>query len=261
MNKRAQRLGLIAMVLTLLVGCANVSPNSGASEESETSEKTVSLEANYEMKTSEEIEITQDYSFQIDNKTPYQELLTKTVDIHTFAQTFDMYGTGRGIDDVMEVIGVECLRKTSGGALYSIHKVEQGGLLYIFYNYEDKSAEIKTNEIRHWFYVMKRQSSAEIMDLKGKGATIEDVIKINGAEQIYLNCYSADPKIQSGEEGVLTTYHYFTDGILELRYYYIQGELVCVPYHLEINFGLRDRKDEESSPYKALIYGMDWVEN
>ena len=260
MNKRAYKLGLIAIVLTLLVGCANANPDSSALEESNTSEKDSSLEASYEMKTRDDIEITQDYIFQVDNKTPYQELITKTVDIHMFAQNFDMYGSGRGIDDVMEVFGVECLRRTPGGALYSIHKVEQGGLLYIFYNHDDRKTEIKTNEIRHWFYVRKRQSSEEIRNLKGKGATIEDVIEINEAEQIYLNCYRADPTFQGGEDGVLTTFHYFTDGILEIRYYWIYGEFVCVPYFLHKDFNLEDRKASEYSLYNAFIYGMDWVE-
>ena len=34
MNKRAQKLGLIAIVLTLLVGCTNATPDSGGGDES-----------------------------------------------------------------------------------------------------------------------------------------------------------------------------------------------------------------------------------
>ena len=259
MNKRAQKLGLIAIVLTLLVGCTNASPDSGGGDESNDLGKEISLEANYEMKTNEEIEITQDYGvFQVDNETPYQELITKTVDIHTFAQYFHMYGYNRGIDDVMEVIGVECLRETPMDTLYSVHKVEQGGLLYIFYHNDDPEAEIRTNEIRQWFYVPKRIKYTEISKLKGKGATIEDVIKIDKADQIFLNCYRADPMYQ-GEEGVLTTYHFCEGGILETTYYWIHGEFVCAPSTMP-NYFLSDIKISNYDIYDTRILAMDWVE-
>lgn len=32
-----------------------------------------------------------------------------------------------------EAFGVECLRKNKAGNYYSVHKIKQGGLLYIFY--------------------------------------------------------------------------------------------------------------------------------
>lgn len=254
MKKRVQKLGLIAIVLTLLVGCTNANPDA---------DKDISLEATYEMKTREDIEITQDYGvFEVDNKTPYQELLTKTVDIHTFAENFDIYGSNRGIDDVMEFIGVECLRKTPMGALYSIHKVKQGGLLYIFYNNHEPGAEIRTNGIRQWFYVPERIYATPIKNLDGKGATIEDVIKFNKADQIFLNCYRADPTFQNGEDGVLTTYQYCVEGILKTTYYWIYGEFVGGSYSLDPDFILPDQKEDytEYTWYDAHIYDMDWVE-
>ena len=230
-----------------------------SSEEIDTVEKTNSLEESYELKRSiYDVEVTQDYGiFQVDNTTPYQELITKAVDIHQFAQYFDHSG-GRGIDEVMEFIGVECLRETEAGALYSVHKVEQGGLLYIFYHNDDLEAEIRTNEIRQWFYVPKRIKYTEISKLKGKGATIEDVIKIDKADQIFLNCYQADPTYQ-GEEGVLTTYHFCEDGILETTYYWIHGEFVCAPSTMP-NYFLSDIKISNYDIYDTRILAMDWVE-
>jgi hypothetical protein len=107
----------------------------GTLETEITSENTNSLEKRYEVNYQyDAIVVTQDYGiFPVDNTTPYQDLITKTVDIHNFASHFEQTG-GRGIDDVMEFMGVECLRETEAGALYSVHKVEQGGLLYILYS-------------------------------------------------------------------------------------------------------------------------------
>ena len=72
----------------------------------------------------------------------------------------------------MEFIGVECLRETEAGALYSVHKVEQGGLLYIFYNTPEFLTEITTNEIRNWYYVPKRLSSSDFDSMIYKNLTI-----------------------------------------------------------------------------------------
>lgn len=132
MNKNVRILGLITIISMLLIGCTNVNPNLDTLEDTSTIEKANSLEESYELKIYDDIEITQDYGvFQADNTTPYEELITKNVDIHTFVQNFDMFGTGRGIDDVMEFIGVECLRETEN-AIYSVHKVEQGDFSIYF---------------------------------------------------------------------------------------------------------------------------------
>ena len=72
----------------------------------------------------------------------------------------------------MEFIGVECLRETEAGAFYSVHEVEQGGLLYIFYNTPEWLTEITTNEIRNWYYVPKRLSSSDFDSMIYKNLTI-----------------------------------------------------------------------------------------
>lgn len=278
MNKKAHKLGLIAIVLTLLVGCTNANPDSNseedtstieesntseltdASEEINSEEKTNDLEASYELKLSiYDVEVTQDYGvFQVDNTTPYQELITKTVDIHRFAQYFDHCG-GRGIDEVMEFIGVECLRETEAGALYSVHKVEQGGLLYIFYYNHDWEAEIRTNGIRGWFYVRERLSTSDFDSLQENVSTIGDVIRINEVEQIFLNCYQADP-MYCGLGTDLYTYHYLEDGIYAVKYDLIDEKLVLTNQILVGDFDIPFTRESQYYPYYARILDMDWVE-
>ncbi len=232
-------------------------------EESDATEQTNTdnpLEKRYEVDYSyDTIEVTQDYGvFQVDNTTPYQELITKTVDIHQFAQYFEpIYGGG--IEKVMEFIGVECLRQTETGALYSVHKVEQGGLLYIFYSNYDWETEIRTNDVKAWFYVRERLSSADFSSLQKNVSTIEDVIEIDAVEQIYLNCYRADPMYQYDGKH-LHTVHYLEDGIYLILYELIDGELIFTDYYLADNFELPVYTESRYYPYYAQVLEMDMVE-
>ena len=228
--------------------------DTSALEESNATEQTNTdnpLEKRYEVDYSyDAIEVTQDYGvFQVDNTTPYEELITKTVDIHQFAQYFEPIYGGE-IDTVMEFIGVECLRETEAGALYSVHKVEQGGLLYIFYSNYDWKTEIRTNDVKTWFYVRERLSSADFSSLEKNVSTIQDVIEIDAVEQIYLNCYRADPEYQYDGKH-LHTVHYLEDGIYLILYELIGGELIFTDDYFADNFDLPIQTESRYHPYYA----------
>ena len=232
----------------------------GESDSTEQTNPDNPLEKRYEIKINDDIEITQDYGvFQTDNTTPYEELITKTVDIHAFAQYFDITGNGRGIDDVMEFIGVECLRETETGALYSVHKVEQGGLLYIFYDNQEWLTEIKTNGIKVWFYVRERVSSSDFASLQKNVSTIEDVIEIDEVDQIFLNCYRADPEYQY-HGTTLVTCHYLEDGLYAIQYDLIGGELIFTDDYFADNFDVPFQTESRYHPYYAQVLEMDMVE-
>lgn len=157
---------------------------------------------------------------RVDNDTPYEELLTKTIDIHEFAQKYEVSASTHGFDlaDVATDMGIECLRLTPEGALYSVHRVSQGGLLYIFYaNFtewyrEDPSIEEYYRYIVYWFYVQKPLSYEDFSSIR-EGSTFEDVKRIDPTAQIYKNIYEQDPVFfdTSGGHGSI---HYMTDGIL-----------------------------------------------
>lgn len=247
MNRRVYKIGWILCMLILLVGCTNTNSN------------TNTLEASYELYYYDDIEIKEDtIAYEIDNTTPYQELCTQTVDIHAFAQRFCPDGMRRDIDDVREVLGIECLRRTEEGALYSVHKVTQGGLLYIFYNHYENE-DVAGSDIRQWFYVHNSLFFSDFENLKKAENTIEDVIRINEAEQIYLNIYQADPMFQLSEENLYTT-HYLKDGILDVKYDLVDGKLVFVDAMITEDFNLRDVKAARDYPYDARILDMDWIE-
>ena len=152
------------------------------------------------------------------NELPYQQLITKTIDIEEFVKNFYIYplstNSGYYFPDVYRSIGIECLRETKLGALYSVHKISQGGLLYIFYARIDYSAYVK---VTGWYYVKNKLSSSDFESIK-KGSALSDVIAINSAAQIYENIYNSESFLFNLKGVGLDTYHFLTDGILKIHF-------------------------------------------
>ena len=164
-------------------------------------------------------------------ETPYDQLLASVCDIHEFVAKFGQSFEGNGtLNEVDESIGIECLRRDVPGCAYSIHKVKQGGLLYIFYDSSDR--------IIQWFYVMEDFSYCDFATIK-VGSSIEDIVRIDAITQIYKNILqrdlekvTSDNPYWSGEESVESepvyncecfSAHYLNDGILQIFYEYQQG--------------------------------------
>lgn len=236
MINSVHRIITILLVLILLVGCSN--SNNLEKDYVIDYYSTTVLDGNLE-------------DFKIDNTTSYEELIKKEVDIHTFAQRYEPYGN-KTIYDVAENIGIECLRKIDGGALYSIHKVKQGGLLYVFYNYNIGYE----GAINRWFYVRERLSFSNFENLIKNKNSIEDVIKINESEQIYFNIYRAHPR--DWEEEILYTMHYLEDGILDVAYKLVDGKLLFSDMHLTEDFDCPDLDAPLQYTYDAQILDTDW---
>ena len=251
-------IGFIISISHLFMLLSRINPDEDTLVDTSTIETANPLEAEYELNSGlDEMESTKDYGvFHANNKTPYQELITQTVDIHTFAQNFS--SNWRNIEDVMEVIGVECLRETES-ALYSVHKVEQGGLLYIFYSKEPWRTEIKGNGILQWFYVRERLSSSDFDYLEENVTTIQDSICQTEIEQIYLNCYRADPTYYLPDESLCAGF-YLEDGILVTQYEMIGGELVLTAYYFQEGYDMITHTGGRGYPYEGRILEMDWVE-
>ena len=241
MIRRVHRIIVVLLVLVSLIGCT----------QSDTLEMNYVIEYNSPTVTKENCD-----DLKIDNTTPYEELITKTVDIHMFAQRYDPLGK-RNINDVKECVGIECLRNTDEGALYSVHKVKQGGLLYVFYDNYDWNKNLTNRNIIRWFYVREQLSFSDFETLNKSVDTIDDVIAINKAEQIYLNIYLAAPSYWDKE--VLYTTHYLKDGILEVVYKLVDGKLIFSDIYLTENFDCPDLDESRYHPYNARILDIDWM--
>lgn len=160
----------------------------------------------------------------INNDLPYQQLITQTVDIDEFIKKFYIYPCslilGYYLGDIYRGIGIECLRETELGALYSVHKVCQGGLLYIFYRRIDYSGYVK---VAGWYYVQSKRSKSDFSSIK-KGSTLSDVIAIDPAAQIYEKIYnnSGQTYIFNMKGIGLDTYHFLSDGVMKLHFNYTE---------------------------------------
>ncbi len=192
---------------------------------------------------------------EIDNETPYQDLLTQEIDIHDFMQKYCIhapYGSG-DIEEIAADIGIECLRETEAGALYSIHKVKQGGLLYIFYLNE----RADHRPVIRCFYLQKKLSSSDFAAIKA-GSELEDIKKIDPTAQIWENIYYADPEWWETSGGCATL-HYLTDGILEIGFKKEGQKLKVFAKQLTDDFEM-PQFTGKSYPYNGKILDQDWVE-
>lgn len=159
-----------------------------------------------------------------DSAIPLEQLLKTEVDIHQFVETYclptgDVWGSGT-LADIAADPGIECLRATEAGSLYSVHRVEQGGRLYIFYHRRQTAEQ---TYMMCWYYETKALSHKDFSSIQ-EGSTIGDVIRIDPAAQVHENLYRAAQGYWD-DTGGFGTWHYLDDGILEIDYQNIGGEL------------------------------------
>lgn len=148
---------------------------------------------------------------------PYDQMITQTCDVHEFLELFGEYPEGNGLLTVVaEEIGVECLRTNSAGTRYSIHKVEQGGWLYIFYRYREFDSAYY---IDNWFYVNEDRSFADF-DAIEIGSTIQEVEKIDPSARLSHNLFYRRCEWRRIDDVSLFSQHYLNDGVLFIYYEY-----------------------------------------
>lgn len=173
----------------------------------------------------------------VDNTTPYEELITKEIDIHIVAQNLLLSSQYPSIEKIMEYIGIECLRYTEDGCAYSIHKVKQGGWLYIFYwtGHKEPPQSINELSVKDYYYVHEKISSKDFDDLVIDKSTIDDVAKIDKGAQIYENIFVASAKDYALN---YSSQHYLDDGILIIEYQNVDGKFVVYRKHLSEDYDL-----------------------
>lgn len=172
---------------------------------------------------------------RVNNTDSYQSLITTPVDIDIFVDTFDsnpfraFNGRKIYISQVAEAIGLECLRQKPDGTLYSVHKVSQGGLLYIFY---EPGRKDKLSYLRTWYYVKKPLSYSDFQGIK-EGADMQKVKKVDPAASVYIDRLN---RFGGEKEGTLLSDHYLQDGILRYGYEKVNGRFVIVGMRFDPDF-------------------------
>ncbi len=190
-----------------------------------------SIDASKEAQAEVELDAQKKILSRIKNRKPHDELITKTVDIYAFMKKHsanpliqDKYPSIRVID---EDIGIECIRQSKADKYYSVHKLEQGGLMYIFYLVMGENNSYL--RMYNWLVVQKSLSYSDFASID-TGSAYEDVEKIDDVAKIYKQRFddAAQPK-----PDVFYSQHYLTDGIIVIDYSYKDGKCVVCRVHRE----------------------------
>ena len=191
---------------------------------------------------------------RVNNTDPYQTLITTPVDIDVFVDTFDsdpfraFNGQKVYISQVAEAVGLECLRQKPDGTLYSVHKVSQGGLLYIFYEPGRYASYLRT-----WYYVKKPLSYSDFQGIK-EGADMQKVKKVDPAASVYIDRLD---RFGGVKEGTLLSDHYLQDGILRYGYEKVDGRYVIVGFRFDPDFRAHGYGAAVERIIDGQVYPMD----
>jgi hypothetical protein len=209
----------------------------------------------------------------IDNSKHYNELITKNIDIDEFIKKFYVfpapYGLGYYINDIHRGIGIECLRETELGALYSVHKVEQGGLLTIYYSRIQYTRYVK---VAGWYYAQKKLSSSDFLSIKKQSArtnasTLSDVIDIDPATKIYNEIFQKNYVFTYFSRHA-ETIHLLSDGILKIRFKLMEFDQTPLADRLHVVkktlIAFDDMKSVNTNleihPHHGQLFPMDMVD-
>ena len=205
----------------------------------------------------------EDILARIDNETPYQELITKEIDVQRFVQTYDPNPTTaitnppRLITAMDNAFGIECLRKTEAGALYSVHKVKQGGLLYVFYHTTSDDRKGQYVSIKNWYYVKKKLCYEDFSSVV-KGTSLNKVKDIDPVAKFYV-----DRAYQYDKAGNALSYHYLEDGILCIGYTNENGKFIVDGMRIWSDFHVEEANYEAAKiePYDGHILPIDRIDS
>ena len=244
--KRLFPLLLAAITLLLcLTGCGTTPPQESISVPEVTEEQERDLLA------------------KADNTTAYNELIKgyPVIDIDDFVERFDPDPFGYDIGDVRlyqiaSAYGVPCLRKIDDSGYYSVHRVKQGGLLYIFYE-EDKEHQVSCKQ---WFTVQKPVSRADFDYLK-EGTRLSKIVKTDPAAAVFARMAKKQLKESKDDPApFFTSWHYLTDGVMICTYKkkwygYVVDQVQFHDYNAICFFS----NEEKGPPYNGEILSIDRV--
>jgi len=191
----------------------------------------------------------------INNVDSYDRLISKSINIDSFIEMYDddpdffLKGAAIRLKQLDEDIGIECIRKTDTGMIYSVHKVRQGGLLYIYYNTTDNQ---NVTYVRNWYYVKKSLSFNAFTQIS-EGSNITDVEKIDPATSIFIKKFNNF----SERRDSIRTFHYLNDGILSYLFEYTDGKLVVSSVDFDENFYARDYGSAKERLINGRVLSID----
>lgn len=177
------------------------------------------LEALYDLQNSNNVVANKEYEFncKVNNSNHYNSLITHELDIHKIVKFLGNRFEVK-ITDIAKVIPIECFRKCEGKlpAYYSVHKVKQGGFIYIFYGYYEDYNNPEDCFMLDWFYVNDSLSVKDFVGITENESSIDDVINIFQSAQIDKNLYLSE-KDKWDMEGYFPLSLYLKDAIMWMK--------------------------------------------
>lgn len=188
---------------------------------------------------------------------PYDQMITKTDDIHEFLEHFGIDARGRYVlNAVADRIGIECLRTNKSGIRYSIHKIKQGGLLYVFYS-DDEDAWS-----HNWFYVQKDQCYSDFSSIE-IGSGIQEVERIDPAAQLAKNIFLRFYEYNSRaiNSFYMFSAHYLNDGVLAIYYEYKNDDFIVydIQYFDDYIWRPSDFLGGRGTEWDVSLLPGDWI--
>ena len=205
-------------------------------------------------------EFDQNISSLINGTNMCDSVKVQSVNIHQFVQRYT--GVARPyvhyMSELVNDIGIGLLRETEEGTLYSIYSVDQGGKLVVFYNNEEWRKETEDRPILRWFYIREELCFNDFKELIENKCSMEEVIRVDETEQIFENIWFGDWPFDEQKPEEFITWHYLSDGILQLWYRQEQGKTVVFDYVWNPDFDLEDWQAAVHRPYNARVLDIDW---
>lgn len=230
---------LLVLFMFLLSSCNN-SPDTNFSSTYDTTEnKSENVQQNRDIDKILE---------KIDNTKSYNDSIKNTVDIDDFTDFIKHIGYNFSIEDFNSRYPIECLRKPRNNVLYSVHKTENGGLIYVFFTRSDSE---KSYRLICWYYVEENLKYKDFKSIKNGVNTIEDVEKIDPTASVHKKLI---------DDSTLRFEHYLSNGIMTVLYKKENGKFLVENIEFSKKFISDSVGYSDGSGFEAKIFDIDFKE-
>ncbi len=184
---------------------------------------------------------------RINNTKSYNASIKNTVDIEDFTNFIKQHTGYFSIEDFNSKYYIECLRKPRTNVLYSVHKTDNDGIIYVFFAGNDSE---KSYHLICWYDVEENLKYKDFKSIKSGVSTIEDVEKIDPAASVYKKLI---------DDSTLRFEHYLSNGIMRVLYKKENGKFLVDKIEFSKKFISDSVGYSDGSGFEAKILDIDFI--
>lgn len=181
------------------------------------------------------------------NTKAYNDSIKTTVNIEDFTNFIKQHTGYFSIEDFNSKYYIECLRKPRSNVLYSVHKTDNDGIIYVFFAGNESE---KSYHFICWYYVEKNLTYKDFKSIKNGVSTIEDVEKIDPAASVHKKLI---------DNSTLRFEHYLSNGIMQVLYKKENGKFLVDKIELSKKFISDSVGYSDGSGFEAKILDIDFI--